>query len=60
MNVNEPIHLVLNVQQQPDHQHPPAGESPNANVVCKCSTQLPTRTYQTCQKLPLHLLESSR
>ena len=25
----------------------------------RCSTQLPTRTYQTC-KLPLHLLESSR
>ena len=24
---------------------------------CNCSTQLPTRTFQTCQKLPLHLLE---
>lgn len=22
-----------------------------------CSTQLPTRAYQTCQKLPLHLLD---
>ena len=25
----------------------------------RCSTQLPTRTYQISQKLPLHLLESS-
>ena len=25
----------------------------------RCSTQLPTRTFQTCQKLPLHLLEPS-
>ena len=24
-----------------------------------CSTQLPTRTCQTCQKLPLHLPEHS-
>ena len=24
-----------------------------------CSTQLPTRAFQTCQKLPLHLLEPS-
>ena len=35
MNVNELVHLVLIVQQQPDYHHPPAGGSPDANMICK-------------------------